>query len=239
MAATRFGLTWWGQRWIAALEALGALYANRLPRGRTYARRGAVTDLALTAGSVSARVQGSRARPYRVTLQLPAFDDATWEAVLAELAGELRHAAVLLDGQLPPHVDDVFATPVACRCSRGRVSSRPPARARTGRTRASTSPRCTTSSGRPSTPTRSFCRACADGTAAGCWPGCAPHARAPRRSTSRRSSRDPCRSRRCRPRPCGTAPATSPGSRSTPSRRPTPPRRCAASVRPRVAGRRT
>src|SRR5680860_1798913 len=110
MAATRFGLTWWGQRWIAALEALGALYANRLPRGRTYARRGAVTDLALTAGSVSARVQGSRARPYRVTLQLPAFDDATWEAVLAELAGELRHAAVLLDGQMPPHVDDVFAT---------------------------------------------------------------------------------------------------------------------------------
>jgi uncharacterized Zn finger protein len=54
-----FGLTWWGQRWIAALEALGALYANRLPRGRTYVRRGAVSDLQVAPGLVTARVQGS------------------------------------------------------------------------------------------------------------------------------------------------------------------------------------
>jgi uncharacterized Zn finger protein len=107
--ATRFGLTWWGQRWIGALEALGALYANRLPRGRTYARRGAVTDLEVAAGSVTARVQGSRARPYRVALALPAFDDATWDTVLGALAGELRHAAALLDGQMPPDVDEVLA----------------------------------------------------------------------------------------------------------------------------------
>jgi uncharacterized Zn finger protein len=107
--ATRFGLTWWGQRWIGALEALGALYANRLPRGRTYARRGAVTDLAVAAGTVTARVQGSRVRPYRVSVRLPVFDDETWDAVLAALAGELRHAAALLDGQMPPDVDDVLA----------------------------------------------------------------------------------------------------------------------------------
>jgi uncharacterized Zn finger protein len=107
--AARFGLTWWGQRWIGALEALGELYANRLPRGRTYARRGAVTDLKVTAGSVTARVQGSRARPYRVTVRLPAFDDATWSVVLDALAGQLRHAAALLDGQMPSDVDDVLA----------------------------------------------------------------------------------------------------------------------------------
>lgn len=107
--ATRFGLTWWGQRWIGALEALGALYANRLPRGRTYARHGAVTELAVRAGSVDAKVAGSRARPYRVTLRLPVFDDATWDAASGALAGELRHAAALLDGQMPADVDDVLA----------------------------------------------------------------------------------------------------------------------------------
>lgn len=107
--ATRFGLTWWGQRWIGALEALGALYANRLPRGRTYARRGAVTDLQVRAGAVNARVAGRRARPYRVTVRLPVFDDATWDAALAALAAELRHAAALLDGQMPTDVDDVLA----------------------------------------------------------------------------------------------------------------------------------
>lgn len=106
---SRFGLTWWGRRWIAALEALGAVYANRLPRGRTYARRGAVTDLAVAPGLVTASVHGSRARPYRVRIQLPVFDDATWQRVTAALAAELRHAAALLDGQMPEDVDEVLA----------------------------------------------------------------------------------------------------------------------------------
>ncbi|MGH3321773.1 MAG: SWIM zinc finger family protein [Streptosporangiaceae bacterium] len=106
---TRFGLTWWGQRWIAALEALGAVYRNRLPRGRTYARRGTVHDLVVRPGLVTARVQGRRASPYRVTLRLPVFDDEEWADIVGALAGQLRHAAALLDGRMPDDVDDVLA----------------------------------------------------------------------------------------------------------------------------------
>ncbi|MGH8887210.1 MAG: hypothetical protein ACRDYX_18965, partial [Egibacteraceae bacterium] len=108
MSGARFGLTWWGRRWIAALEALGAVYANRLPRGRTYARGGRVADLVVAPGQVTATVQGSRARPYRVKLRLPVFDDAAWQRVTAALAAELRHAAALLDGQMPTDVDEVL-----------------------------------------------------------------------------------------------------------------------------------
>lgn len=108
-ARTRFGLTWWGQRWIEALEALGAVYANRLPRGRTYARKGTVQDLTVQAGSVSARVQGSRTRPYRVQLQLPAFNDATWDAITTALASRVRLSADLLDATMPEDIDDVLA----------------------------------------------------------------------------------------------------------------------------------
>jgi len=108
-ARTRFGLTWWGRRWIEALEALGAVYANRLPRGRTYARKGTVQDLVIDAGVVTARVQGSRARPYRVQLQLPAFDDATWEAITTALASRVRLSAELLDATMPEDIDDVLA----------------------------------------------------------------------------------------------------------------------------------
>lgn len=106
---TRFGLTWWGQRWIAALEALGAAYVNRLPRGRTYARHGAVHDLQVASGQVTASVRGRRPTPYRVTVTLPEFDDAEWEAVITALAGQLRHAAALLDGRMPEDVDEVLA----------------------------------------------------------------------------------------------------------------------------------
>ena len=105
---TRFGLTWWGKRWIGSLEALGAVYANRLPRGRTYARQDRVTNLTIRPGRVTAKVQGSRARPYRVTLTLPVFDDATWDEVLEALAGAVRHTAALLDGRMPDDIDDVL-----------------------------------------------------------------------------------------------------------------------------------
>jgi uncharacterized Zn finger protein len=105
---TRFGLTWWGQRWIGALEALGAVYANRLPRGRTYARQGRVTDLTVRPGRVTAKVHGTRARPYRVTLTLPVFDDVTWDDVVEALVGEVRHTAALLDGRMPDDVDEVL-----------------------------------------------------------------------------------------------------------------------------------
>jgi uncharacterized Zn finger protein len=107
--ATRFGLTWWGRRWIGSLETLGAAYANRLPRGRTYARRGAVRRLEVAPGEVTARVDGSRAVPYRVTLRLPAFSDAQWDTIVAALAGQLRHAAALLDGRMPDDIDDTLA----------------------------------------------------------------------------------------------------------------------------------
>lgn len=111
---TDFGLTWWGQRWLAALEALGAVYENRLPRGRTYARRGAVDDVVVQAGRVTARVQGSRARPYKVSVALPVVDDATWEAVIVALAAQVGRAAALLDGRMPEDVDEVVG---ACGAS--------------------------------------------------------------------------------------------------------------------------
>jgi uncharacterized Zn finger protein len=106
--ATKFGLTWWGQRWIAALEALGAAYANRLPRGRTYARKGSVTELTVAPGLVTALVSGSRPTPYRVSLRLPIFTDDQWTAASQALARQLRHAAVLLDGRMPEDIDETL-----------------------------------------------------------------------------------------------------------------------------------
>ena len=105
----KFGLTWWGQRWIAALEALGAVYENRLPRGRSYARQGAVHDLSVAPGVVTAKVDGNRARPYRVRLALPVFDDGTWEAIASALTGQIRHATALLEGVMPDDVDTTLA----------------------------------------------------------------------------------------------------------------------------------
>ena len=99
-----FGATWWGRAWVDALEGRASLDPNRLPRGRTYARGGAVGELELAPGQVTAPVQGSRRTPYRVTVRVRTFDDAGWEAVLDAFASAIGHTAALLDGELPPEV---------------------------------------------------------------------------------------------------------------------------------------
>ena len=58
--------TWWSERFIEVLESLGV--GSRLQRGRAYARKGQVIDLTVAPGSVTAQVQGTRARPYRVRI---------------------------------------------------------------------------------------------------------------------------------------------------------------------------
>lgn len=103
-----FGKTWWAKKWIEALEILGSNYSNRLPRGRTYARRGAVKDLIITPGEVMAKVQGTRRTPYRVRIGLKALTDKQWQKAIKVLARRAIFAAKLLMGEMPPNIDEVF-----------------------------------------------------------------------------------------------------------------------------------
>ena len=101
-----FGETWWGKAWVDALEQRAKLDTNRLPRGRTYARTGAVGDLEVSEGEVRAAVQGSRATPYRVTVMVRRLSEREWDATLDALSAQVGHAAALLDGELPPAVGE-------------------------------------------------------------------------------------------------------------------------------------
>ena len=101
-----FGLTWWGDAWVTALEERAQLDPNRLPRGRSYARGGTVGELAIGPGEVRAAVQGRRARPYQVRVRVRVLDAGEWDRVLDAIAAQIGHAAALLDGELPPEVAD-------------------------------------------------------------------------------------------------------------------------------------
>jgi uncharacterized Zn finger protein len=104
----KFGSTWWGRRWITALERLGGGYASRLGRGRSYARQGRVHDLKVDAGTVVARVTGSRATPYEIELRLAPLDAKTWERAIHAMAAKARFAAALLAGEMPKEIDEAF-----------------------------------------------------------------------------------------------------------------------------------
>jgi uncharacterized Zn finger protein len=71
MAIVQFGNTWWGEKWLDALTNID--FENRLPRGQRYARNGSVVSIDIDSTSVTAKVNGRRPQPYRVTIEAPAF----------------------------------------------------------------------------------------------------------------------------------------------------------------------
>ncbi len=103
---SEFGRTWWGRAWLEALEQRARLDPDRLPRGRDYARSGAVGELTVAPGEARARVQGRKTEPYEVRIRVRRFTDDEWDRVLAGISARLGHAAALLDGELPPEIAD-------------------------------------------------------------------------------------------------------------------------------------
>ena len=99
--------TWWSERFISVLEDIGL--GNRLQRGRTYARKGQVLSLEVDPGSITAQVQGSRARPYRIRIGIPTFGKSEWAQVERILAENAWYTAKLLSGEMPEDIEEVFA----------------------------------------------------------------------------------------------------------------------------------
>ncbi len=113
------GEQWWSRRFIAVLESYGM--SSRLQRGRSYARRGQVLEFELTTGKVTARVQGSRPQPYKVTIKVRPLTAGQWREVESRLVAQALFRARLLAGEMPAEIEQVFAdagTPLFPRSAR-------------------------------------------------------------------------------------------------------------------------
>ena len=102
MSHPQFGRTWWGAQWLQALTQID--HDNRLPRGRSYANRGAVRDLVVADSKVTAHVQGSRPRPYDVDIAIPKVDGPQAGRLMDRLAEDPGLVARLLNRELDPSV---------------------------------------------------------------------------------------------------------------------------------------
>jgi uncharacterized Zn finger protein len=103
-----FAKNWWAERWIEALERL--VDSGRLSRGRSYARKGQVLSIEETETGVTARVQGSRRTPYKITIQVAPLTDDQWEKVIDSLAEQAIFTAQLLAGEMPQDIEEAFET---------------------------------------------------------------------------------------------------------------------------------
>jgi uncharacterized Zn finger protein len=102
------GEQWWSRRFIDVLESLGM--QGRLARGRNYARAGQVLSLEIGTGHVTAQVQGSRVKPYKVMLTVDPLTKPQWHAVQEALAARAVFRARLLAGEMPAEIEEIFGT---------------------------------------------------------------------------------------------------------------------------------
>src|SRR3990172_8441611 len=101
-----FGESWWARRWIAVLESFNI--GARLGRGRSYARRGQVLSIEIDKGKVSAKVQGSRPKPYNIKLEVKTLSASDWQKLANILSRQAIFSAKLLMGEMPLDIEKVF-----------------------------------------------------------------------------------------------------------------------------------
>ncbi len=100
--------SWWSKRFTEVLDSYGL--GARMQRGRRYARSGQVMSLEVEPGTLKAKVQGSRVRPYLVTVRLSEVSDSQWALIEGELAKRVGLIASLLAGEVPEELEEAFAS---------------------------------------------------------------------------------------------------------------------------------
>ena len=99
--------SWWGKSWNLNLERY-ADYHNRIGRGRSYVRHGAVLDLQIDPGEARAAVQGSRSSPYSVIISIKTLEKDIWRAIIEQCQGMLESLQELINGNFPKTMGEIF-----------------------------------------------------------------------------------------------------------------------------------
>ncbi|WPL15940.1 SWIM zinc finger protein [Thiorhodovibrio winogradskyi] len=107
--------TWWGQRFIAALE--GCMDAGRLQRGRGYSGDSRILSFDIAKALVSAKVRGNvnpyfgvyKEPKYSIQIRLTPIPDKEWKKAITTLGSNAALVSQLLMGEMPERIDEVFA----------------------------------------------------------------------------------------------------------------------------------
>jgi uncharacterized Zn finger protein len=111
----QFSRTWWGQKFIKALEDFSD--SARLGRGRSYARNGKIIQHQIRDGKITATVRGSinayfgvyKEPLYGVEITIKPILAADWSKVIARLGSKASLISRLLLGEVPDNIETTFA----------------------------------------------------------------------------------------------------------------------------------
>jgi len=103
--------TFWGNAWCDNIESYHD-YESRLPRARSYVRSGAVIDLKIAKGKISAMVLGSEL--YNIDISIKELSQKKWKKIKRECAGQIASLIDLINGKLSPEIIELL-----CRKNEG------------------------------------------------------------------------------------------------------------------------
>lgn len=107
--------TWWGQRFIEALEDFTD--SGRLQRGRSYSSDNRIKQWLLKEGKVEAKLRGNinpyfgvyKEPTYKVSVQMTHLSAAQWQKIIQKLTQRASFIARLLLNEIPENIENVFA----------------------------------------------------------------------------------------------------------------------------------
>ena len=110
----QFSQTWWGKRFIEALETFTE--SNRLGRGRSYARNGKIQTYQISQGKITAKVRGSvnpyfgvyQEPLYKTEIEIKAISSRDWSKVIAAIGSKASWVSKLLMGEVPDNIEEAF-----------------------------------------------------------------------------------------------------------------------------------
>ena len=111
---SQFSRSWWGQKFITAIENLTD--SGRLSRGRSYARGRKVKGFEIDGNLVTAQVRGSinpyfgvhKEPLYHITIEFQPLSAAKWSAAVAEMASKASVISRLLLNEIPDDIEKTF-----------------------------------------------------------------------------------------------------------------------------------
>ena len=111
----KLGKTWWGQRFIEALE--GFTDSGRLKRGKGYSGDRRILAFDIDSGTVSATVRGNvnpyfgvyEEPRYKISIRMTRIPNAGWAKAIAYLGGNAALVSKLLMNEMPDNIEDAFA----------------------------------------------------------------------------------------------------------------------------------
>ena len=116
MVAKRIQKTWWGEKFVSALEAY--IDSGRLQRGKAYRTDNRILDFKINGNEIKATLRGNinpyfgvtKEPRYKVILKFEKISQKQWQSIIKNMSGNAHWLSKLMLNEIPGSIEDAFGS---------------------------------------------------------------------------------------------------------------------------------